>query len=630
MAPPRSGLRFLQSAAVAASLLAPSAGWAFSAQGHHWPAGTTISYRIDPNAAPGVDDGSDLAAIRSAFHTWETVACSSLRFQEEAWMEPRLVQNDGLNRIFWVKDQGQWPADQRTTIALTFTFFRTTDKIITDADIFTNGEYYTWTTDAAQVSQLKVDVETVMFHEIGHFFGLDHSQDPAAAMFPTNNKPAQRSPAIDDVNGICSLYPNGQPPPGGIPTGGGAVGQPCNKHEDCASRKCAVDGTLNVTYCTQSCSTAQPDSCPVGYSCDNTSEGQLCLAPAVVDELCDQCTSGNQCTSGLCMNVPNYNFFQPFCTRACDPTNGVPGQCPNNFTCVVVANQGQTGGVCAPTSGVCNPNGKGGHDEPCYANGGCKPQHICLEYLPGTGINYCYYQCAPQLAGQSCGEASNAVCLNIPALPNRAACIDIAGPGRPCMPEQCTDGSICAYDDTAGPDSAICYQLCPAPPASCPANSQCQNKGTNENPLLLCIPQQGFLPIGAICASDNECETRQCRTYGKDRLCTQPCAETDPMSCPSGLKCVPNPQVRQGFCWPTSYTDANAQDLSRKVNLMNIPNNYCACDTTNACDPGCACDKDCTGGCSCEASTEGSVPGALWGLLLGGALWAWRGRARRA
>lgn len=634
--PPRApALARLAAAALAAVLGAPTAATAFSAQGHRWPnqAGEPVSYRLDPAGAPDINDNSELEAVRRAFATWENVACSSLSFREDAWVAPQLVSNDGVNRVFWT---AQWPTDQRTTIALTFTFYRTTDKLVTDADIAANATYYQWTTTDGQASQTRVDVETIIFHEIGHFFGLDHSTDPNAAMFPSNNKLQQRAPAQDDVDGICSLYPAGPNPGGNTNTGG--VGAPCRNPEDCRSALCAQDGQLGVSYCTASCDSAAVNpGCPGGYVCTRTGQGDFCLAPPVTDELCDQCADSTQCASGLCLNVPGYNSFQPFCTRACDPTNGVPGQCPNGFQCVAVFSSGITGGVCAPSTGLCNPRGKGGHNEPCYANGTCKAGNICANYFGlSGGPTFCYFECNTALVGTSCSDTQPMLCLALSQYDNkRAACLNFVPVGAPCMPEQCTPDALCLFDERIGFDSAACYRGCGS--QACPANSQCQNvAGAGQDPLLVCIPQVGFKPVGSVCASDEECvaESRSCKVFGDDRLCTKPCNPGDATACPAGTRCVTERGQTMGFCWPRSLTDdQNTPNDGRDVGIATTPVGFCACDRTNNCDSGCECDPECTGGCSCEAAgpPDGrSALGSAWAFVVfASAAWALRGAAGR-
>ncbi len=69
-----------------------------------------------------------------------------------------------------------------------------------------------------------VDLLTVAAHEIGHTFGLDHSSDPNALMYPSYSEP-RRFLGNDDVAGIQSLYglasqPSNAPeapPPGATP-----------------------------------------------------------------------------------------------------------------------------------------------------------------------------------------------------------------------------------------------------------------------------------------------------------------------------------------------------------------------------------------------------------------------------
>ena len=103
---------------------------------------------------------------------------------------------------------------------------------------------------------------------------------------------------------------------------------------DCASSLCIEDGLVGRTYCTAMCLVDQAAACPGGYVCEQTQEGAFCVAPAVVEDLCDFCNTGSQCASGLCVSVPFVNGNMSFCSRACDPTPGQPQQCPSGFSCM--------------------------------------------------------------------------------------------------------------------------------------------------------------------------------------------------------------------------------------------------------------------------------------------------------
>ncbi|MCB9645313.1 MAG: matrixin family metalloprotease [Deltaproteobacteria bacterium] len=611
--------RFLLASALALGLGASAPAQAFQAQGYVWDTTAPVTYQLQPEGSDDVTDGSDLTAIRNAFNTWEEVACSALRFTEATWAPPRTVANDGGHRIMWVEEQAEWPG-QAGTLALTYTFYTSTgDRKIVDADMVVNGVNWTWTTVDAQIGQgtpAKVDIETVVFHEAGHFLGLDHSSDESAAMYPSNNKLKQRGPATDDVRGVCSLYPNGQPVPG--EESGAAVGSPCTDGSDCLSSLCLEDQLLSRSYCTGQCNPAQQD-CPAGYVCEDTEAyGGLCFAPTAVDELCDLCGSASQCASGLCVNVPNVNLNRPFCSRACDPTPGQPQQCPNGFQCVGTQQGTSFIGACVPNSGVCDPIGKGGQNEACYANGSCKPGFRCVEYYQGSnlGLNYCYADCGT--AGAGCG-LERTVCTPLNGI-NANACLTVAREGQPCIPEVCESTAFCAWDDVAGLDSALCYRMCFNGQADCPANHQCL---AYDGIPPLCVPNEGFKPDGDGCSADAECVSGVCRTVGSLQLCTRACATTNPDDCVPGLRCLAGAGSDQGLCWPEQYTDPRSADPSRGGGLTE---GYCACDTTSKCDKDCDCDPECEGSCTCVATGEGPegvFAGALLLLALG---WARRRR----
>ena len=606
-------------ALIAGLVLLSVDAFAFSIPGHKWPAASyPVGYRLHADGAPGITDGSDLDAIRRAFMTWQDVACSDLTFREETWADPAQVARDDVNRIFWVTDRSLWPG-QASTLALTYTFFRTSDNVVTDADMIGNGADWQWTTVDAQVTGRTVDLETVVFHEVGHFFGLDHSQDPNAAMFASNNTPIRRLPLSDDIAGICTLYTNGMQIPNTTnPNDPGVIGASCQAPGDCASSICVADSGRQ--YCSARCNPSGVGDCPVNFPCIRTSQGDFCLEPVVVDELCDQCQVGSQCQTGLCLTVPGANFFRPFCTRACDPTPGGPPQCPEGYRCELVQNLGQTGGVCTPNTGVCNPDGKGGHNEPCYANGGCKSGHTCIQYYPNQGPNFCYFECQPELAGRSCTDQGGVTCLNVDSANafgrmNTAVCFNIAAVGEPCIPEVCETGGFCAFDENQGIDSALCYQTCPT--GACPANTQCISFDGLPN---LCVPNAGFLRIGQSCLSNEECESRMCRTFGNNQLCTQICATTDPNGCPGGTRCIAAGDTTNGQCWPENSVVPDVRG-----GIVTPPADYCICDSTSACDKDCDCDPECKGSCGCT-TTETSGSGGLWLFMLGAVAVALRRR----
>jgi hypothetical protein len=92
------------------------------------------------------------------------------------------------------------------------------------------------------------DLQTVATHEIGHFFGLDHSAVVRAVMFPQAPN-IQLDLSYDDVAGMSSLYPSSQPC---VATGciSGSVTEPSGAvfgaHVFANSTTTAIDPTLSA------------------------------------------------------------------------------------------------------------------------------------------------------------------------------------------------------------------------------------------------------------------------------------------------------------------------------------------------------------------------------------------------
>ena len=59
-----------------------------------------------------------------------------------------------------------------------------------------------------------VDIQNVVTHEAGHFFGLGHSRERFASMYGSSRRgeTIKRTLKADDVEGFCATYPPGSLP----------------------------------------------------------------------------------------------------------------------------------------------------------------------------------------------------------------------------------------------------------------------------------------------------------------------------------------------------------------------------------------------------------------------------------
>ena len=181
-----------------------------------------IVYRFHRDVSGKLDPSGARAAVRDAFEAWENVECSrgrtSLRFREgsDIARDKPLGRKQAAEKfgIFFRDDE--WPHDDaEESLALTTQIYGKTSGRIDYADI----EINTADTDfrlGDDEGSTKVDLQAVVTHEVGHYIGLAHSNDPDSIMVARycasadrcgQSAEVARSLSEDDRKAVCAVYP---------------------------------------------------------------------------------------------------------------------------------------------------------------------------------------------------------------------------------------------------------------------------------------------------------------------------------------------------------------------------------------------------------------------------------------
>jgi hypothetical protein len=212
----------------------PSQGVGCWAQGKTlaWSAGQSVPYSLVSSASQQVDLADATRVAHIAFAAWNDAACKggapSVQMYDNGPVDADAAATDcGLNTCDpTVHDQqhlivfrdGKWPhdIDPANTLALTTVTYGIDTGTIFDADIEINScsscpaPHFLTTQEPPPRASNTYDLQAILTHEAGHFFGLAHATDQSAIMY-AYYQPGAIHLTADDIAGVCSTYP---PPQG--------------------------------------------------------------------------------------------------------------------------------------------------------------------------------------------------------------------------------------------------------------------------------------------------------------------------------------------------------------------------------------------------------------------------------
>jgi hypothetical protein len=476
---------------------------------------------------------------------------------------------------------------QQDTFRTAVAVYESYDGVLQSCDIVLNDVNHDFSLTGTTPSN-RVDVQTVMLHEIGHCLGLGYLGDRQAGdIMPSVIRPGENNRRVgpNDIQALVSRNPpsaaEGAPCgpffDGGIGGGDGGCGEGTLR---CLRTPLRLDAGFGF-FCSRGCNTGTGETCFFPLQCQPSSLiagfSGACVWPSERStEIGRACQPGDTCGSvrGSCkapiqVGGQDRYWLDGYCTQTC--LAGDPA-CPVGSTCLNVGSSATPDLRCLRN---CRP-----------LQNDCRDGYACDPNANNTCIPRCFLDTDCPNVNFECRRCDG-LCVNKQSPAGRVG-------DRCTSATTCGTGQVCIPVDQNQPTGFVCAEQCAAGCGTCPQGSACESVPGGG---LFCVRQcngPGTCPSGT-----------RCGIVGGSRACIP--------SCRTFTDCAPGEECRSdGECYPPDVLPDGGCGI------------FCGFDggrpiVVPGRDGG-------TGGgvvpvCGCT-----SVRGSWWALLLG--LWA-MGLSRR-
>lgn len=158
--------------------------------------------QVDTSAMTGLSGPQVLDHVRAAFVTWTANGVPTRCSFKEGQSKDGAAK-DGRNTVSWISKG--W-SHGKEAVAITISWYRASTGEVLESDIEANAQDHRWGVAPAKGSG-KFDIQNIMAHEAGHFWGVGHSAVQSATMWQMSlpEQLTKRTLTQDDRDGIAAL-----------------------------------------------------------------------------------------------------------------------------------------------------------------------------------------------------------------------------------------------------------------------------------------------------------------------------------------------------------------------------------------------------------------------------------------